>query len=311
MLLLHSLNPINIILCTRGSSDAISNYFLLYTINTLLNKNFVLSGFVFGVLIHFRIYPIIYIFTFICHIYQQTKSYLTVCNDSYTEGNFSNINKYDITTQLFIYSIRQFVVGMFVGVLFLTSISYLMYGNDYIQQSILYHVFRSDYKHNFSFHFYNNYLHYNNTNNNVLPTISYVISKVSSFIPQILLLISVSYYITPINLFVALYLQTHIFVTFNKVITAQYFSWFIALLPLIITKEQIFFTLIKKIEFFCWCLSVCIWLFLAYLLEYQGYSVYLCVWLASQVFFWVNVVIIVKIVDFYKQINYYSHKKVS
>ena len=63
-----AINPLTSNIATRGSSDSISNALILLTILYTLSTNYVLAGLFFGAVIHFRIYPIIYIPIFAIHI---------------------------------------------------------------------------------------------------------------------------------------------------------------------------------------------------------------------------------------------------
>lgn len=80
-----------------------------------------------------------------------------------------------------------------------------------MQHTYLYHVTREDHRHNFSIWFYQMYLGIDNTN----PWMGLV-----AFVPQ-LALVSVIGITFGKDLFFAAFMQTFIFVTFNKVITSQ------------------------------------------------------------------------------------------
>ena len=58
-----------------------------------------------------------------------------------------------------------------------------------------------------------------------------------TFLPQVILLVVVSLKFNKIHdINFAMFCQTLIFVTFNKVVTAQYFLWYFSLLPLILPQ---------------------------------------------------------------------------
>lgn len=93
----------------------------------------------------------------------------------------------------------------------------------------MYHVIRKDHRHNFSPYFYPIYLGYSETQNASsldLATSYYkavVRSPLVSFVPQMLLAIGSGFAFGPRleDLPFAWFIQTAIFVTFNKVCTSQ------------------------------------------------------------------------------------------
>ena len=109
---------------------------------------------------------------------------------------------------------------MFTSIVFSCS-----YGNEFIQEAYLYHFTRTDIKHNFSVYFYMLFV----TQDSLL---SRLISLMA-FLPQFLLVLSTAV-ILHRDITMCLYIQTFVFVTFNKVCTSQYFLWYLALLPLVV-----------------------------------------------------------------------------
>lgn len=99
------------------------------------------------------------------------------------------------------------------------------YGNEFLQEAYLYHFTRTDIKHNFSVYFYMLFV----TQGSLL---SRLISLMA-FLPQFLLVLSTAVILYQ-DITMCLYIQTFVFVTFNKVCTSQYFLWYLAMLPLVI-----------------------------------------------------------------------------
>jgi len=58
--LIALLNPLTIVLSTRGSSDIIVLFLVLVTLRLLVSERILLGGLVYGLSVHFKIYPIIY-----------------------------------------------------------------------------------------------------------------------------------------------------------------------------------------------------------------------------------------------------------
>ena len=106
-------------------------------------------------------------------------------------------------------------------------------------------------------------------------------------VPQMVLLVYSSLGIAPYDLGLALFIQTYLFVTHNKVITAQYFTWYLCLLPL--CSDSLSLTKRVKIALVVLLLSIGLWLGSAYILEMQGMAVHQIVWLASVLYFFANV----------------------
>jgi len=117
----------------------------------------------------------------------------------------------------------------------LTYLAVHLYGEEALQEGLTYHFSRVDHRHNYSMFWYWIYLARGRT---ALHGTTVVAVKTLStmgralLLPQILLMIYSSLGIAPHDLPFALFLQTFLFVTHNKVFTAQYFSWYLCLLPL-------------------------------------------------------------------------------
>lgn len=175
----------------------------------------------------------------------------------------------------------SYFVSTLIGLIVPTYISYWFCGSLYIEEAWLYHFHRQDLQHNFSPYFYIYQFGMDELSNRIISIIA--------FIPQITFIILVAFYynLLPkknVNIFMALFLQTFLFVTLNKVITAQYFEWYLCLLPLIVSSLDI--DLIGWLSIFIiWTLSIFQWLLPAYLFEFKKWN---CLhWLGSSSFLYV------------------------
>ena len=168
------------------------------------------------------------------------------------------------------------------------------YGNEFIQEAYLYHFTRTDIKHNFSVYFYMLFV----TQGSLL---SRLISLMA-FLPQFLLVL-ITAVILHRDITMCMYIQTFVFVTFNKVCTSQYFLWYLALLPLVVpfTRLNLHQAFVLASSWFIgqvsykWMYIVgfkfffqVLWLTPAYYLEFQGYDTYLLIWVAGLFFFGIN-----------------------
>jgi phosphatidylinositol glycan class M len=148
------------------------------------------------------------------------------------------------------------------------------WGFPFIQHSYLYHVGRTDHRHNFSVYFYPLYLGLVRQDSHGSPTGQSKLLSLVAFLPQVLISIGGGFHLawalirahTPAksipgtgeearklvkskgngtetashvgleHLPFIFLLQTFTFVTFNKVCTSQYFMWYLWFLPLVIPR---------------------------------------------------------------------------
>lgn len=265
--LLWLYNPLTIIISTRGNADTLAVVSVILTLDFLQRDQFLLAGLIHGFSIHFRLYPIIF-----------------------SLAMFLSIKKY----YRFIPNLNQFkfVSGCAFSLLSLTGFNYKLYGYQFLYESFLYHLTRTDVKHNFSVYFYMSYLSSEIESN--------MLKKILTLLPQIMLLISLSYkYSDKSDLPFALFTQAMVIVIYNSVMTSQYFFWFLSLLPVCLPNIKMSnsrsITLISA-----WILSQGIWLFFAYLLEFQGINTFSFIWISGLLFFTTNVKILMDLIRCYK-----------
>ncbi len=188
----------------------------------------------------------------------------------------------------------------------LTYLAVKLYGDASLHEGLLYHFSRLDHRHNYSMFWYWIYLargkvsaQFGGEVSSSLSSSSLTIMSRGLLLPQIVLLLYSSLGIAPYDLPFALFLQTFSFVAQNKVMTAQYFTWYLVLLPL--CSERIFW---KTKSMVCAAgllgLSILSWLGFAFRLEMLGLAVHLQVWLASVVYFMANVNLLRVIMNHYR-----------
>ncbi|XP_016842446.1 GPI mannosyltransferase 1 [Nasonia vitripennis] len=265
--LLWLYNPLAIVISTRGNADSLAVYFVLWTLYLLQNDQIIMTGIVHALSIHFRLYPLA--FSLVMYLYLREKN-------------------------LFIPNRRQLklIIPCALALFDMTALCYAFYGKKFIDESLIYHIVRKDVRHNFSVFFYMLYLSANEG-----PTI---VQKIFTFLPQVSILVALAFrYSTKEKLPFALFTQAITMVTFNPVMTSQYFFWFLSLLPICLPYLKM--SLARTVVLLtAWILSQSLWLFAAYLLEFKGIDSFNYIWAAGMVFFAVNIKILVDLINCYK-----------
>jgi len=330
--LFYLYNPVSISICTRGSADCIIALLVLSTLIFIEVGLYPIAGLCYGFAIHFKIYPIIYFPCFYLYIIYkdlQTNNIITekddkvdkkesILENSQNQRRYLFIRIYDtiyskLSTilyyfwEVFKFSLRSFLnykaiifaVLTVATFLFYLIIFYTILGNKFLYEYLIYHLVRKDHRHNFSIFYYLIYLTYNNQLGKLLSLVT--------FVPQVLL-VGISSLTLFHNINLCLVIVTMIFVTFNKVITAQYFLWYISLIPLIIPFNKMFDfknypgkVIYGLFIFLVWLGLDLIWNNYSHHLEYKGQNLFLELWGVNIGFFLVNCWIIKDLIT--NQIN--------
>ena len=149
-------NPIIFAVSSRGSCDSIIVFIVLLTVYFIVNQNYAIAGIIYGVAIHFRIYPIIYCLIFVLYIGHQSLHLQVISKSS--QNNINNSNEISlfrvILNAICMHQVWYFIICCILMFSMLTFVCYLKLGGDvYIQEAWLYHLTRIDAKHNFSVYF--------------------------------------------------------------------------------------------------------------------------------------------------------------
>jgi len=142
------LNPFVINMSTRGSFETLSCTIVLGTVLACLHRRLDTAALLFGLAVHLRIYPIMYILPFLLHI---------CCRENASKPSLRGVLA-SLTRQPILVSCLRFCVisgGLCVG---LCIFFYHMYGYVFLQETYFYHITRQDTRHNFSVYFYYLYL---------------------------------------------------------------------------------------------------------------------------------------------------------
>ncbi|CCI45916.1 unnamed protein product [Albugo candida] len=273
-------HPFSINISTRGNADVIVVMLVMATIYFLVTKRTWIAAIFFGFAVHFKIYPIVYTLALLMcldRIYDVTSRPVITSNTRWGKPlRWINWNR--------------FTFGIISGLTFmaLLILFYQIYGYPFLYETYLYHLIRTDNRHNFSVYFYDLYLRYN--------TSAGVGLGLLAFVPQMLTIIVISIRFGR-DLCFSLFLLTYVFVIFNKVCTAQYFLWYTAFLPLILPYSKLSLLWKGSWLILIWLGAELHWLYWAYYLEMKGANTFLHLWMAGLLFFCVNVYILVTFIQ--------------
>jgi phosphatidylinositol glycan class M len=283
-------NPLAINICTRGSAESfmvLLPVLLTFSLVKLKSTSSIwlrasLAGIVHGVAVHSKLYPIIYTLSYMAHfatLPNQRKASVEYACFPLTEPK-----RLWRLTQTWIRRLLQpapllFLATSTASFASLTYLAILRYGDVALQESLLYHFSRVDHRHNYSIFWYPIYLA------RARHTEGMTIVGRILLLPQLVLLVYSSLGVAPFDLGLALFTQTYLFVILNKVITAQYFTWYLCLLPLC----RGFDYWKVRYSFLSLGISIVAWLASAYCLEMRGMAVYRLVWCASLAYFCANI----------------------
>ena len=210
------LNPMVATISTRGSSEGLLGVFVTALLWAVLAKQRPLAGFLLGFAVHFKIYPFIYAASIVWFLDDTQMEVEGAAQAQSAPSLFGRMRNFLNPARIYLalYSLLTFAS--------LNLLMYSMYGWPFLEHSYLYHVTRSDHRHNFSP--YNTLLYLKSSPKpaNVGPaTQSFGLERLA-FLPQLLL----SAVFTPLvlakkDLPNTMLAQTFAFVTFNKVCTSQ------------------------------------------------------------------------------------------
>ncbi|KAL2498932.1 GPI mannosyltransferase 1 [Abeliophyllum distichum] len=293
-------NPFTFTIGTRGNCEPIVCAMILWIIICLMNDQLVQAAVWYGLVVHLRIYPIIYALPIILVLhplhFQPGKKPALVDWSSRKSKPIQDSSNLRITDLqciwVFLTSIftwRRLVFGLISGSIFLilTGLCFYFYGWNFLEEALLYHLTRTDPRHNFSIYFYHIYLHYEQEFSSL--------EKLISFLPQFVVQLVLIFRFAN-DLPFCFFVQTLAFVAFNKVITAQYFVWFFCLLPLILPWSNLKLKWKGLACIFLWMGAQIHWLMWGYLLEFRGKNVFIQLWMASLLFLASNTYVLLNII---------------
>ncbi|WRT67260.1 uncharacterized protein IL334_004227 [Kwoniella shivajii] len=272
--LIWTLNPFVMNITTRGSPESIICLLVILTLSKLRKGDLVQAAIWLGLSISWKIYPAIYIPTI--------WSFLSKRHGWFGKGIF------------------RFGFIVLLTLISTNGLLWSIWGEPFLEHTYLYHLKRLDHRHNFSPYFYPIYLSlFPTSTNSSIPTMIERVLRhpLTSFLPQNTLVLLSGFILEPITgIEFTMFIQTTIFIVFNKVCTSQYFMWFLPLIPPII--PQLHLAKSKTIILILlWVVGQALWLSIGYNLEFMAKQVYLYLWMSGLVLFGISVWVIGEILD--------------
>ncbi|KAJ3100233.1 GPI mannosyltransferase 1 [Phlyctochytrium planicorne] len=203
---LWGLNPFVAVISTRGNAESLINFMSLLAIYLLERRKVAWAAVVFGVSVHFKIYPVIYAVAI--WRYLREGEGMGWRGKGWFKGSIDAVIRF--------WSLERIEFGVLsAGVFFcLGAWMYLIYGQPFLEHTYLYHATRQDHRHNFSLYFY--YLYLNQSVENPDPY-----AGLLPFVPQLAMAAWLGWRLGKEDLGWAVFAQTFAFVMGNKVVTSQ------------------------------------------------------------------------------------------
>lgn len=142
------LNIFNAQISCRGSSDILAIALILMILWCVIKHKYITGGALFGLAVHFRIYPIIFGFPLIMYIDRKA--------DESNKSMLKYLNPFRYLTKNRIKFFGVSAVVFFA----LLALFYKLYGFQFLYETYLYHSIRKDHRHNFAPNAYFEYFNY-------------------------------------------------------------------------------------------------------------------------------------------------------
>uniref|UniRef100_A0A7S1KRH2 GPI mannosyltransferase 1 n=1 Tax=Percolomonas cosmopolitus TaxID=63605 RepID=A0A7S1KRH2_9EUKA len=311
-------NPIVFNISTRGNADQLVLALVLAALYMFHRRRYMTCALLYGLSVHFKIYPIIYAPVFYLAIADRKfnpsgRVYPAKSIWAKLRRTITLIGRGLLSAQLWMFTLVSAGVVLGLGALF-----YHLYGYECIYETYLYHLIRSDNRHNFSVYFYHIYL-------SVMAPKSF--TALLMFVPQMMVLLLMALFMYR-NILECILVQTMAFVAFNKVCTVQYFVWYIPLFSFLLLRSIEKMAQVEELNgdaaardtsaevksaghavplpqsegkrlifnvgtcIVIWFIAQALWLQSAYELEFLGRNTFLRVWVFGLFFFVSNIGII-------------------
>ncbi|VDB99791.1 unnamed protein product [Peniophora sp. CBMAI 1063] len=283
----HLLSPFVFSISTRGSSESVLLLFVLGTLSCALRGQWTMAAALLGLSAHWKIYPVVYGISCVT----------ALAGEQLAKGRAT------LHLRRAVVDVVKFTAvsaGTFVA---LGLSMYAIWGQPFLEETYLYHIHRRDHRHNFAPHFYPTYLTYSGIHDDGAVPLWRTLARspLASFGPQMLLAVAAGVLLARRrqDLILAWFVQTFVFVLFNKVCTSQYFLWYLLFLPLLAPHLRIS----SRKAIICavvWFGTQALWLSQAYKLEFLGEGVYYNLWACGVVYVAGNAWVVGAILDAYE-----------
>mmetsp|Transcript_8911 Transcript_8911/g.23137 ORF Transcript_8911/g.23137 Transcript_8911/m.23137 type:complete len:416 (-) Transcript_8911:28-1275(-) len=257
-------NPFCFTIATRGSGESVVILMIYGCFAALhMRRDVPLAAVLFGLATHWRLYPVVFALPILLGLGAGRPGFWQLVHGRGVQ-------------------LAGISAGVFVA---LAALFHALYGIDFIMETYLHHGRRLDPQHNFSVYFYPTALHLED------PTGKFPNLARFAFLPQLAACAWLGWKEARHGPVVAPLLQVIALVATNKVITAQYFVWWWALLPLALPwlswrRWRLGGAIL------IWAAAEVHWLLWAYLLEFRRLPVRPMVWFASCIFFGAHLALI-------------------
>ncbi|PWA94493.1 mannosyltransferase family protein [Artemisia annua] len=214
-------NPFTFTIGTRGNCEPIVCAIILWIIICLMRGNLFQGAVWYGLVVHMRIYPIIYALPIVIlhdplHFQHGKKPSIIEWSSrdvkpgaSLGPDKSSNLNRLWVLFSS-IFTRSRILFGLISATIFFffTGLFFYLYEWEFLNEALLYHLTRTDPRHNFSVYFYHIYLNYEREFS--------ILEKLISFLPQLMVqVVLVSRFARDLPF--CFFVQTVAFVAFNKI----------------------------------------------------------------------------------------------
>ncbi|KAG5473187.1 hypothetical protein CUR178_03106 [Leishmania enriettii] len=273
------LNPVVLNVSTRGNSDMLISFMSMGVLAKFAEGRYFMAAAILGFAAHFKIYPVIYSLPLALGVWERAKPR-------------SFFRRLAHTAPVVVGCGLCFMVAFAVP----TYVCYMVYGQQYLDEAFIYHIHREDHRHNFSPYWLLMYLNMGRRDLGVGVDYS---PGLFAFLPQFAVLCYASWKLRK-NIAHAFCIETILFVAFNKVCTVQYFVWFLPFLGFVfcepappkrltrtlIAPESEGRPLLRSVAVvLLWSLTIPLWVWTAYPLEFEGKNHYGRLWIVSCIFY--------------------------